>query len=184
MPSILDDLLNCSSCASHMTKVQETVREYPQEGQKVVTSTFTGPIDSKDQIKAVPQEDGLTVRRDPFLEDILAHTIGLSRQSAEGLSKGDVKGFYAVEANGTLAAGFSDGTKTLAKCAKGDTYDPEVGAALCLAYKVFGGKNAFHKAVASMTSGLKKKAEPVVPAKGKPGRKPKAKRAILNESGK
>lgn len=176
MPSILDDLLHCSSCAGHMTKVHENVQVYPEEGQKVVTSTFTGPIDSKDQIKAIPQEDYPTVRRDPFLDDILAYAIG------SGLSKGDVKGFYAVEANGTLVAGFSDGSKTLAKCAKGDTYDPEVGAALCLAYKVFGGKNAFHKAVASMTSGLKKKPEHAVPAKRKPGRKPKAKKVILNES--
>lgn len=40
---------------------------------------------------------------------------------------------------------WSDGTKTVVKCQKGDTYSKELGLAMCIAKKHFGNKGNFNK---------------------------------------
>ena len=39
---------------------------------------------------------------------------------------------------------WKDGTKTVVKCQKGDTYDPEKGLAFCIIKKIFGNKGKFN----------------------------------------
>lgn len=39
---------------------------------------------------------------------------------------------------------WSDGSKTVVKCQKGDTYNPELGLAMCIAKKYFGNKSNFN----------------------------------------
>ena len=84
---------------------------------------------------------------------------------------------------------FEDGTHETVRCADGDAYDVNVGAALCVAYKAFGSRTAFRGEVAAKTAKPKPEKAKKKPAmvKWKPaGAKPKAKRGrpkkVLNEA--
>ena len=42
---------------------------------------------------------------------------------------------------------FGDGSVKMSKCNKKDSYDPSIGVAMCIAYKIFDSKTKFHKYV-------------------------------------
>ena len=83
---------------------------------------------------------------------------------------------------------FKDGTRETVKCADGDDYDVNVGAALCVAYKAFGSRTAFRNEVAAKTAKPKpKKAKPEAkkkPAEGKPKARRGRPKKVLNEASK
>lgn len=77
---------------------------------------------------------------------------------------------------------FEDGTHETAKCAGGDAYDVNVGAALCVAYKAFGSRTAFRGEVAAKTAKPKPEKAKKKPAKAKPKAKRGRPKKVLNEA--
>lgn len=77
---------------------------------------------------------------------------------------------------------FEDGTHETVRCADGDAYDANVGAALCVAYKAFGSRTAFRNEVAAKTAKKKPEKAKKKPAEAKPKAKRGRPRKVLNEA--
>lgn len=55
----------------------------------------------------------------------------------------DIKNVYVNKEKGIVVTVFNDGSKEVAKCKKGDSFDLEVGIALCVAHKRYGAFNKY-----------------------------------------
>lgn len=77
---------------------------------------------------------------------------------------------------------FEDGTHETVRCAGGDAYDANVGAALCVAYKAFGSRTAFRGEVAAKTAKPKPEKAKKKPAEAKPKAKRGRPKKVLNEA--
>lgn len=55
---------------------------------------------------------------------------------------------------------WTDGTKTVVKCRKGDKFDPEKGIAMACAKKLLGNEDGYHKEIAKYTKPVKKSEPP------------------------
>lgn len=94
-----------------------------------------------------------------------------------------IKGIYWSDKPGkekTIVI-FNDGTKIIKEVKNGDTFDLNVGVALCVAEYLFGGNTRFHKMIKSIATRDGK----ALPAMGKNAakkqNKPKAEKTIINE---
>ena len=61
----------------------------------------------------------------------------------------DIKSIYYNDEVGkeSVVVIWEDGVKIVKKLAEGDSFDLNVGVALCIAERMFGSKNAFHKEI-------------------------------------
>ena len=55
---------------------------------------------------------------------------------------------------------WTDGTKTVVKCRKGDKFDPEKGIAMACAKKLLGNKDGYHREIAKYAKPVKKSEPP------------------------
>ena len=76
--------------------------------------------------------------RTPKLDSIYMPGLGLFKRDAS-----DIKNVYVNKEKGIVVTAFKDGSKKVAKCKKGDSFDLGVGIALCVAYKKYGGFNKY-----------------------------------------
>ena len=58
-----------------------------------------------------------------------------------------IKNVFVNETKGVVAVKFMDDTVKTATCHKDDTFDVNVGVAICIASYLYGGKKNFHKTV-------------------------------------
>ena len=97
----------------------------------------------------VLQENGITTLiREPKLAKFI-HDVKSTREVKDDFNDVKIKNIYYNDERGkeSVVVIWEDGVKIVKKLAEGDSFDLNVGVALCIAERMFGSKNAFHKEI-------------------------------------
>ena len=70
---------------------------------------------------------------------------------------GNILSITVNEPKRVVTVVFGDNDVQMATCTKDDKFDLRVGVAMCIAYHIYGSKNAFHKEVEQKASYVKSK---------------------------